>query len=79
MCQHIADGLTHRNRVGFFWTTADPGKSRPDAWCRDCEERVRSTGSEWVGEALKNLEPKVLCGACYDAAKQFHMGGDPWS
>jgi hypothetical protein len=66
-------------RVGFFWTTADPENPRPDAWCSACNDQVQVTGGEWVGEALKHLEPKVLCGACYDVAKIFHMGGDPWS
>jgi len=36
-------------------------------------------GGEWVGEALSNLKPKVLCGSCYDLAKHFHSGGDPWA
>lgn len=79
ICQHIADGLFRRKRVGFFWSVEDPANPGPDAWCSACNERVRTTGGEWVGEALEHLEPKVLCGACYDLAKQFHMGGNPWS
>ncbi|SDR50973.1 hypothetical protein SAMN05519103_04225 [Rhizobiales bacterium GAS113] len=78
VCQHVADGLAKRKRVGFFSTKYDPDNSRPDAWCSACEERVRATGGEWVDPALKHLQPKILCGACYDLAKQFHMGGDPW-
>jgi hypothetical protein len=79
VCQHILDGLNAKKRVGFFWTTDSPENPRPDACCAECERRVRATGGEWVGEALKQLRPKVLCAACYDLAKQFHMGGDPWS
>lgn len=79
VCQHIAQGLFDKQRVGFFWTTYDPENSRPDAWCSACEERVKLTDGEWVGEAVENLKAKVLCGACYDAAKVFHMGGNPWS
>jgi hypothetical protein len=79
VCQHIADGLRNRQRVGFFWTQYDPENSRPDAWCKACEERVRATGGEWIDQALEFLQPKVLCGACYDLAKRFHMGEDPWS
>jgi hypothetical protein len=79
VCQHIAEGLANRKRVGFFWTTYDPDNVRPDACCSACNERVRATGGEWVDEALEQLQPKVLCGACYDAAKKFHMGGDPFS
>jgi hypothetical protein len=79
VCQHIADGLMHRRRVGFFWTTDDPDNSRPDAWCKACDARVRATGGEWIDDTLEQLKPKVLCGACYDLAKEFHIGGDPWS
>jgi len=79
VCQHIAQGLFDKQRVGFFWTTYDPENPRPDAWCSACEERVKLTDGEWVGEAVENLKAKVLCGACYDAAKAFHMGGNPWS
>src|SRR5262249_10136171 len=35
---------------------------------------IALTGGEWVGEALEHCQPQVLCGACYDLAKQFHMG-----
>ena len=79
VCQHIAKGPRTRTRVAFFWTVGDPENGRPDAWCSECESRVRVAAGEWIGEALAHLQPKVLCGACYDAAKHFHMGGDPWS
>ena len=29
VCQHIADGLIARRRVGFFWTTDDPDNPDP--------------------------------------------------
>jgi hypothetical protein len=45
----------------------------------ECEERVKLTGGEWEGEALEHLQPKVLCAECYDVARMFHTGGDPWS
>ena len=79
VCQHIVQGLVEKRRVGFFWSAGDPTNPHPDAWCSACEQRVRATEGEWVGEALANLEPKILCGACYDNAKIFHMGGHPWS
>lgn len=79
VCQHIAEGLQTKDRVGFFWTQYDPENPRPDAWCAECEGRVRLTDGEWIAEAEANLKPKILCGACYDIAKIFHMGGDPWS
>jgi hypothetical protein len=79
VCQHVVSGLISRERVGFFWTTYDPENPRPDAWCAECEDRVRATDGEWVGEAEKHLKAKILCGVCYDLAKEFHMGGNPWS
>jgi hypothetical protein len=79
VCQHIADGLIARKRVGFFWANDQPGNPRPDASCIDCNSRAAANGGDWVGEALEHLKPKVLCGACYDLAKQFHMGSDPWA
>lgn len=79
VCQHIVEGLRNQTRVGFFWTIGNPDNPRPDAYCSECEIRVRETAGEWVGEALDKLKPQVLCGVCYDAAKQLHMGGDPWT
>jgi hypothetical protein len=79
VCQHVFAGLVARERVGFFWTQETPDNPRRDAYCRECKMRVRKTGGEWTGEALEHLEPKVLCGLCYDLAKDFHMGGNPWS
>jgi len=78
VCQHILEGLIVRRRVGFFWGTATPDNPRPDACCSDCSARLAANGGEWVGDALEHCQPQVLCGACYDIAKQFHMGGDPW-
>jgi hypothetical protein len=78
VCQHVVHGLTRRERVGFFWAS-DSGNPRSDAWCGECNNRVAETGGEWIGDALEHLDPKVLCGACYDLAKLFHMGGNPWS
>ena len=79
VCQHIAQGMIERQRVGFCWSIENPSNPRPDAWCSACNERVEATDGEWVGEAADHAQPKVLCGACYDVAKSFHMGGDPWS
>jgi hypothetical protein len=77
VCQHIADGLHARKRVGFFWAI-DPQNPRSDAYCSECNARVDANSGEWIGEALELLNPQILCGAWYDLAKEFHMGGDPW-
>lgn len=78
VCQHIVDVLHRRVQVGFWWSADDPNHQRPDAYCTDCNERVKLTNGEWVGEALEKTNPQSLCGACYDLAKHFHMGGNPW-
>ena len=78
VCQHIVEGLSQGRPVGFFWSIEDRGNPRSDAWCRACNERLRLTGGEWVGEALANLKAKLLCGACYDSAKAFHMAKDQY-
>jgi len=74
VCQHILSGLIENTPVGFFWTTWQPDNPRPDAWCAECEVRSEAHGGEWTGEAEEHLQPKLLCGACYDSAKRFHMG-----
>lgn len=77
VCQHIAQGLQERRRVGFFWSADDPGTPHPDAWCAECQERVALTGGEWVGETAAHLGVHSLCSVCYDKARRFHLGGNP--
>ncbi len=74
VCQHIAASLETRSRVGFCWSAEDDS-SRPDAWCIECNERVKKTNWEWTGEAAEHLGVKLLCGKCYDEAKNFNLGG----
>ena len=75
VCGHILDGLRRRERVGFF--TADDAQGS-DAWCSACEDRFNKAGG-WVGEAEAQLRLSLLCLSCYDVARKFHTGGDPWS
>jgi len=75
VCGHILDGLRQRERVGFFTADAEP---QSDAWCTACEERFTASGG-WVGEAKQQLRLSVIGGACYDLAKKFHTGSDPWA
>lgn len=79
VCQHIAQGLATRTRVGFFSSVGPPEVARPDACCFDCNERVKASNGEWIGEVLELAKPQVLCASCYDLAKKFHMGGDLWN
>lgn len=71
VCQHIVTGLNKAKHVGFF-TASGPTKKRPDAWCSECNERVARSGGEWVGAALENVNAQLLCGICYDQARDFY-------
>jgi hypothetical protein len=72
VCQHVAMSLRSRVRVGFFW--ADQSNTdRPNAWCRECNERVSKTNGEWLGEARAHLQAKLLCGACYDDVRTINL------
>jgi len=75
VCRHIAQSLCTGSPVGFYWA-ADPDNPCPDAWCSECNERVKKTGGDWVGEAAEQLGARLLCGACYDAARRMCLGGD---
>jgi hypothetical protein len=74
VCQHIVQSMHTGVPVGFH--TADPlEQTRPDAWCSACEsERVRGDG-DWTDELYAILNIKLLCGACYDHAKDIWMRG----
>lgn len=79
VCQHIVAGLNSYERVGFFWFIDDRENTHPDAWCRECEVRAGRHSGDWAGAALDYVKPQALCAACYDLAKQFHLGGDSQS
>ena len=73
VCQHVARSLWTNEPVGFFWST-ESETPRPDAWCLECEERVQKTGGEWIGEADANLGVTLICGSCYDRAREMNLG-----
>ncbi len=77
VCQHIVLGLRGDEARGF-WSAADSGNPRPDAWCTACNEFLHEKGGDWndVTEAFASVT--LLCGACYDRAKamnEHHEGG----
>jgi hypothetical protein len=71
VCQHIVETLRDRKPRGFYWVK-DSEDRRPNAWCSECEARVKKTGGEWMGDSLTHLNAKLLCGACYDEAAQIN-------
>ena len=70
VCAHIAGSLASGVPVGFHWA-ADSGQARPDAWCSSCEAARAKAGGNWTDELVAILDVKMVCGACYDHAKQM--------
>ena len=70
VCSHILGSLISGEAVGFWWSAEDVG-NRPDAWCTDCEERLRQSAGEWTPRNLTLAKIQVLCATCYDAARQL--------
>ena len=73
VCQHIIETLRDGNPRGFWWAD-DPENLRPDAWCSECEAKVQAANGEWNDENEAFTGVKLLCGACYDRAKEINLG-----
>ncbi|MBV8759398.1 MAG: hypothetical protein JO257_19070 [Deltaproteobacteria bacterium] len=78
VCTHVAHAIDNRQDVGFFWSD-NTDTARPDAWCRACEQSLRSVrdaqgpeGETWFRAA----DFKILCAGCWDEAKRRLYGGD---
>jgi len=74
VCQHIAETLHTGVPVGFFWSE-ESASLHPDAWCAFCEDARIQAGGDWTDEVEKILSIKLLCGACYDHAKNIWVQG----
>ena len=68
-CTHIAHAIAAGEQVGFFWGD-DVDTARPDAWCADCERRLRALDGASSEAWFVAAEFKVLCVACWDEAKR---------
>lgn len=78
VCQHIVQTLNDEIPRGFWWAD-NPENPRPDAWCSECEAMVQRTGGEWNDESEAFAQVKLLCGVCYDQAKQVNLPEKrPW-
>ena len=71
VCRHIVETLRTGQPRGFFQAEA-AGNPRPDAWCRDCEARVQATEGEWTDDSEAFAGVTMICGACYDRARQIN-------
>lgn len=72
VCQHIVQSLEDRQAIGFHWSS-ESNESRPDAWCHECNDKVRETNWEWTEENLEFANIRLLCGICYDRAKEINF------
>lgn len=74
VCQHIVESLHTGVPVGFHWPE-DATELHPDAWCSACESARIEAGGEWTEEVEQQLNIKLLCGACYEHAKDIWSNG----
>lgn len=72
VCQHILQTLKDGKPRGFWSAEPESGDERPDSWCTACEEKVNSFGGEWNDESEAFAGVTLLCGACYDRAKELN-------
>ena len=68
VCTHVAHAIDSGALVGFFWGD-DTDTARPDAWCAECDRKLRAlngaSSEQWFVEA----DFKILCAACWDEAQ----------
>ena|SRR5437660_4968196 len=74
VCRHIANSLHTGVPVGFHWP-AGATTPHPDAWCSACDDARIAAGGDWTPEVNRELDVKILCGACYDHAKSIWSHG----
>ena len=72
VCQHMVQSINDGVARGFWSAEPGPGNERPDSWCSVCEETVNKTGGEWTDESELFAGVRLICGACYDRAKQLN-------
>lgn len=71
VCQHIVQTLQDSQPRGFWSADESPENPRPDSWCNECEDLVNKTG-DWNDESEAFANVKILCGACYDRAREMN-------
>lgn len=78
VCQHIVQTLVDKKPRGF-WSAEGSENSRPDSWCSECEAKVQETNGEWNDESETFADIKLMCGSCYDRAKEINFSqGKQW-
>ena len=77
VCQHIVQGLAESTPYGFWWPESSD-QARPDAWCTACNEVLAAEYWEWTEKAEKFASIKLLCGQCYDRARDMNLKPKRW-
>lgn len=67
-CVHVARAVDSGEQVGFFWGD-DTDLGRPDAWCSECEHKLRDLNGAAAEQWFCEAEFKILCVNCWDDAK----------
>ncbi|MFS1945926.1 hypothetical protein BCU64_001180 [Vibrio lentus] len=70
---YVCMSACRRKPSGFWSAEPEPGNERPESWCSACEDKVNSDGGEWNDESEAFAGVTLLCGACYDRAKEMNV------
>jgi hypothetical protein len=63
ICKHLLATLHDEEPRGAVWVRDEDGCI--NARCGDCANRLETAGGEWVGEALPQLDIKIICEGCF--------------
>ena len=72
VCDYIVQSLRDRQPRGLSRSAADGDQQYPDAWCTECNDRLRSADGEWTDESEKAAKVRLLCARCYEAVKALN-------
>ncbi len=70
VCSHVAHAIESGASVGFFWGD-DTDLARPDAWCLECELKLRALRGGPSEDWFRAADFKILCAACWDEARRI--------
>ena len=76
VCGHVLHSLHDLQPRGFFYSV-DTDQEYPDAWCRECDDRLRGAGGAWTDELEKLSDIRLVCASCYQTAKTLNSAVSP--
>lgn len=69
-CTHVAHAIDSGADVGFFWGD-HTDTARPDAWCRECEQKLRALNGADSSDWFREADFKILCASCWDEGREL--------